>query len=81
MRQKLKPIKVKCYSGYKAYERPVSFVFQKRKYQIEEIESQRIIRSPAERALSMLEFRVRLKEGELYTLIFDEAAEEWYIKI
>lgn len=81
MSQKLKPIKVKCYSGYKAYERPASFIFQKREYQIEDIESQSIVRSPAERALSRIEFRVRLKGGKLCTLIFDVATEEWYIKI
>jgi len=81
MRQKLKPIKVKCYSGYKAYEKPVSFIFRKKVYQIEDIVSQSIIRSPGEKALSMIEFRVRLKGGELQTLIFDQATEEWYIKI
>jgi hypothetical protein len=80
MPQKMEPIKVKCYSGYKANERPVAFIHRDREYQIESVESQICRRSSSEKALSMREFKVRLKSGELCILIFDEAIEEWYIK-
>ena len=81
MREKWEPIKVKCYSGYKSNQRPVSFIYKNREYKIEEIVYQGCIRSPLEGALSRREFRVSLKGGELRTLIFDEATEEWYIKV
>lgn len=80
MLQDAEPIQVKCYSGYKANERPIAFIYKGKEYQIGSIESQICRRSSTEKAISMREFKVRVQGGEVCILIFDEATEEWYIK-
>lgn len=63
-------MRVECYAGYKADERPVRIVFEAQTLEIEEIEDRWY--SPG-----ATYFRVRVKNGELYVLRHDDAQDVW----
>jgi hypothetical protein len=63
-------IKVECYAGYKADQRPVRFSLGDRVLDITEIEDQWY--SPSARY-----FRVRAGDGDIYILHYDEATDRW----
>jgi hypothetical protein len=63
-------IKVECYAGYRADQRPLRFTLGGRAYTVEEIEDQWY--SP-----DAMYFRVRADDGNLYILRHDEAEDLW----
>jgi hypothetical protein len=65
------PIKVKCYSGYKANERPSSFIIDVEGSWFEEDEYSRERRAC---------FRVRADDGDLYLLSSDENRNHWVLR-
>jgi hypothetical protein len=69
----LDKIKVKCYSGYTYAERPVSFNWWGRDYQVEEIEKEWL--GPGERW-----FAVKTDDNKSLQLCYNEARDEWSIK-
>jgi hypothetical protein len=63
-------IKVECYSGYKADQRPVRFQLGGNTLEVKEIEDQWY-------GPSALYFRVRANDGNIYVLRHDEANDRW----
>jgi hypothetical protein len=63
-------IKVECYSGYQANQRPIRFALGCNLIAIEEIEDQWY--SPSARY-----FRVRAGDGNVYVLRYDEEKDRW----
>jgi len=64
---------VECYAGYHYPERPRAFLWEGERMVVEEIEQQ--WRTPSGPA-----FRVRTAAGRRFTLVYDEAADEWNIR-
>lgn len=63
-------LKVECYSGYRADERPVRFFLQDRALEVKDIEDQWY-------GPSAHYFRVRAGDDNMYILCRDEATGEW----
>jgi hypothetical protein len=63
-------IRVECYAGYRADERPLRFVLRGREFHVEELDGQWY--SPA-----AVYFRVRASDGNFYVLRHDEAQDSW----
>ena len=67
-------VHVKCYSGYRASERPTLFVWEGASYAIERIVRQ--WQSPGERG-----FLVHTEGGEQFTLNYNEHRDEWTLQL
>lgn len=67
------PIRVECYAGYRANQRPVRFTLRGRTFEVCDIDSQWY--SP--RAIY---FRVRADDGNFYILQHDEADDCWTLE-
>lgn len=66
-------IKVDCYSGYRADERPVSFIFDDRKLMVDRIAEQ--WRSPDAEY-----FKVLADDGKIYLLKHDIEKDDWTLE-
>lgn len=66
-------LKVECYAGYRADERPVRFSLNERLYEVVEVLDQWY--SPDARY-----FRVRANDGNLYILKHDQAQDGWSLE-
>ena len=71
--RKTHDIIVECYSGYRADERPVSFIFGDRKLMVEKIIDQ--WRSP-----DADYFKVLAHDGKRYLLVHDNKKEAWVLE-
>ncbi|OFW55461.1 MAG: hypothetical protein A2V52_06390 [Actinobacteria bacterium RBG_19FT_COMBO_54_7] len=72
------PVEVKCYSGFKHNERPLSFMLSGREFSVMDIEGSWFEEqkdSEARRAC----FRVRADDGDLYLLSCDENRDDWFL--
>ncbi len=72
-------VEVRCYSGFKADERPLSFTLCGRELSVMAIESgwfEEDAAEPGRRAC----FRVRTDDGGLYLLSRDEGSGEWTLR-
>jgi hypothetical protein len=67
-------VEVKCYSGYRASERPVSFVWAAQTYTVESVIRQ--WRTPEERG-----FLVRVESGERFVLAHHEHTDKWTLQV
>ncbi len=63
-------LEVRCYSGHIYAERPVSFRYEDREYDIEEIEREWL--EPGER-----HFQVRTRDNKSGQLCYNEVTKEW----
>lgn len=63
-------MRVECYSGHRADERPLRFVFRGRQFEVSELDGQWY--SP-----DATYFRVRADDGNFYVLRHDEAQDQW----
>jgi hypothetical protein len=63
-------VDVRCYSGYRADQRPVRFSLGGRTFQIVDVEDQWY-------GPSFRYFRVRTADGDIYILKHDEASDNW----
>jgi hypothetical protein len=63
-------IRVECYSGYRANERPTRFVLRGRAFEVLEVEDQWY--SPG-----AIYFRVRASDRNFYVLRHDEVSDVW----
>ena len=61
---------VQCYSGYRADERPLRFVFRGREYEVQDLDGQ--WHSP-----DATYFRVRAQDGNYYVLRHDIGQDSW----
>ena len=66
-------VRVSAYSGYKANERPHSFVLGDHSYQVEEILDQWY-------GPEAIYFKVRANDQNVYILKYDSVAEEWSLE-
>ena len=66
-------IRVECYAGYRADERPVRFALGDRTCSVEEVEDRWY--GPEARF-----FRVRADDGNVYILRHDEAEDRWTLE-
>jgi hypothetical protein len=66
----MREIRVECYSGYRADERPLRFVLRGREFQVQELDGQWY--SPEDTY-----FRVRADDGNYYVLRHDEIQDIW----
>jgi hypothetical protein len=62
--------KVKCYSGQSYAERPLSFNWEDKEYQVAEIEAEW-------RGVGTRNFRVRTKDNKLFQLCYNESQDLW----
>ena len=63
-------LRVECYSGYRADERPLRFTLGERTFEVEEVEDRWF--SP-----EACFFRVRADDGNIYVLRHDEPQDAW----
>jgi hypothetical protein len=63
-------IRVRCYAGYRADERPLRFVLAGREFEVEELDDRWY--SPGASY-----FRVRASDGNFYVLRHDEGQDLW----
>ncbi|MFZ0636438.1 MAG: hypothetical protein WA755_13460 [Candidatus Acidiferrales bacterium] len=63
-------IRVQCYAGYRADERPQRFTLRGRNFEVSEVDGQWY--SP-----SVMYFRVRADDGNYYVLRHDEVQDSW----
>jgi hypothetical protein len=69
----LKNLKVNCYSGHTYAERPKSFEWEGREYEVEEIEKE--WQEPGNRY-----FQVRTEDNRLFRLCYNEAEDQWSLR-
>jgi len=69
-----KPIvnRVKCYSGHAFAQRPISFLWQGREYNVSEVE--REWQEPGKKF-----FKVRTEDEEIFELCYNHSQDEWLI--
>jgi hypothetical protein len=63
-------LRVECYAGYRANERPIRFVLRGRSFEITEVEDRWF--SP-----DAMYFRVRAQDGDYFVLRHDEVLDIW----
>lgn len=63
-------LKVTCYSGHTYAERPKSFEWQGREYEVKEIE--KAWQEPSKKL-----FKVITNKGEIFELCYNETEEQW----
>jgi hypothetical protein len=73
------PVEVKCYSGFKANERPSSFTIREHEYAVMDIEGSWFEEDAASHARKIC-FRVRADDGDLYLLSCDESTGDWMLR-
>lgn len=73
------PVQVKCYSGFKANERPLSFHVSGREFSVMDIEGSWFEEDDISRERRIC-FRVRADDGDLYLLSCDEKRDDWILR-
>ena len=74
----IKPIQVECYSGYKANERPVAFIYQGRRWEISEI-LDRWYEGGVEPDRPIVDyFKVKV-DGEIFILRYAAETDTWSV--
>jgi hypothetical protein len=74
-------IKVECYSGYKANERPTAFYYRERRWEIEEIIDRWYEGGLMPGSPDTDYFKVRTKEGEVFILRYLSLFDAWSVRI
>lgn len=74
-----RPVEVKCYSGFKANERPLSFTLCDHEFSVMDIEGSWFEEDEAGLARSVC-FRVRADDGDLYLLSCEENSDAWVLR-
>jgi hypothetical protein len=73
------PVQVKCYSGFKADERPLSFVLSGREFSVMDIEGSWFEEDESGRERRVC-FRVRADDGDLYLLSHHPEEGTWVLR-
>lgn len=76
-----KEIRVDCYSGYKANERPVAFAYQDRRWEVSEILDRWYEGglNPGQPEINY--FKVRTLEGQVFILRYSSLLDSWSIHV
>ncbi len=72
-------IQVEAYSGYKANERPVAFIFQDRRWEISEIQDRWYEGGMDPEAPVIDYFKVKTADGSVFILRYEKESEVWGI--
>ncbi len=72
------PVEVKCYSGFKCNERPLSFILAGREFSVMDIEGS-WFEEEQDSEVRRACFRVRADDGDLYLLSCDENRDDWFL--
>ncbi|MBI2471327.1 MAG: hypothetical protein HYV59_08815 [Planctomycetes bacterium] len=75
---KLREIQVSTYSGYKADERPISFVFKGKTHTIKEITNQVYEEVPGK--VRRKRYTIKTDEGITFRLLFEENQDRWFLE-
>ncbi len=73
------PVEVRCYSGFKANERPLGFTLCDRELSVMDIEGSWFEEDESSRTRRTC-FRVRADDGDLYLLSYDEETGDWALR-
>lgn len=73
------PVQVKCYSGFRANERPLSFILSGREFSVMDIEGSWFEEDETSRERRAC-FRVRADDGDLYLLSYLPGRDSWILK-
>jgi hypothetical protein len=71
-------IDVKCYSGYRGEERPLSFIFNDKPFKVVNILDRRMEEDLSSRERKRF-YKIKASDGKIYTLIHREAKNEWIL--
>jgi hypothetical protein len=74
-------IKVECYSGYKANERPVAFIFQGARREVREIIDRWYEGGPEASLPEIDYFKVRTTDGQVFILRYQSLFDAWSIQV
>ena len=74
-------IEVECYSGYRANERPVAFVFEERRWQVEKILDRWYEGGVRAGQPALDYFKVRTTEGRVFLLRYNALFDAWSIRV
>jgi hypothetical protein len=75
------PTEVECYSGHRANERPIAFIFEDRRWQVEEI-LDRWYEGGLQPGRPPLDyFKVRTTEGRVFLLRYNSLFDVWAIRV
>jgi len=74
-------IKVECYSGYKANERPVAFIFQGSRREVQEIIDRWYEGGPESNFPEIDYFKVRTADGQVFILRYQSLFDAWSIQV
>ncbi|MBC7248437.1 MAG: hypothetical protein H5T73_11775 [Actinobacteria bacterium] len=72
------PVQVKCYSGFRSNERPLSFTLYGREFSVMDIEGSWFEEDETSRERRAC-FRVRADDGDLYLLSYDQGNDAWML--
>ncbi|MCF6155341.1 MAG: hypothetical protein E3K36_08830 [Candidatus Brocadia sp.] len=75
---KLHDIQVCTYSGYKADERPLRFIFEGKTHKIKEILSQTYEEIPDRGRRRR--FTIKTDEGLIFKILYDESQDRWFME-
>jgi hypothetical protein len=71
-------IDVVCYAGYKAEERPRSFLLEGARVEVASIVREWVEEGPGDRKRKRF-FKVRGSDGFMYALYYDEGVSAWFL--
>ena len=81
MNNSIQSIQVECYSGHKANERPVAFIFQDRRREISEIVD-RWYEGGVESDQPVADyFKVKTRDGSVFILQYAAESDIWTIRV
>lgn len=75
---KLHTIQVHTYSGYKADERPLSFIFEGKTHKIRDIRTQSYEEIPDRGRRKR--FTIKTDEGLTFKILYDENQDRWFLE-
>ena len=74
-------IQVECYSGFKAHERPVAFIYQGERLDIQDI-IDRWYEGGLDSSRPIVDyFKVKTSDGKIYFLRYQSALDEWSLRL
>jgi hypothetical protein len=74
-------IKVECYSGYKANERPIAFIFQGARWEVQEIIDRWCEGDHESSRPEISYFKVRTTEGQVFIIRYQSLFDAWSIQV
>jgi hypothetical protein len=74
-------IKVECYSGYKANERPIAFIFQGARWEVQEIIDRWYEGGHESSRPKISYFKVRTTEGQAFIIRYQSLFDAWSIQV